>query len=62
MPLHASIPSHCYIPLQLFATLFWLPIGEVPVISAMGRRTLFAYLLRSQVPLAPAPGYMLDAC
>ena len=35
--------------------LFWLPLGEVPVVSAMGRRTLFAYLLRSQVILLPPP-------
>ena len=38
--------------LHLFATLFWLPLGEVPVISSMGRRTLMAYLLRSQVSLS----------
>ena len=41
------------VALHVFATLFWLPIGEVPFISAMGRRTLMAYLMRSQVVPPP---------
>ena len=36
----------------LFANLGWLPLGELPFISAGGRRTIASYLMRQQVRMA----------